>query len=109
MTYRYWRTSPSRIEIFSSHERQESWFEGLESAFLAFGGVPDEVLIDNARALVTEHDAQTRTVVFNPKLLAFTRHWGFRPRACAPYRARTKGKTESGVGYVKRNAIAGPF
>jgi hypothetical protein len=30
-----------------------------------------------------------------------------RPRACAPYRARTKGKTESGVGYVKKNAIAG--
>jgi hypothetical protein len=30
-----------------------------------------------------------------------------RPRACAPYRARTKGKTENGVGYVKKNAIAG--
>ena len=29
------------------------------------------------------------------------------PRACAPYRARTKGKDERGVGYVKRNAIAG--
>jgi transposase len=36
------------------HERQESWFEGLESAFLAFSGVPDEVLIDNARALVAQ-------------------------------------------------------
>ena len=35
------------------------------------------------------------------------KHWGFRPRACAPYRARTKGKTENGVGYVKKNAIAG--
>src|SRR5215468_8477513 len=35
------------------------------------------------------------------------RAWGFNPRACAPYRARTKGKTESGVGYVKNNAIAG--
>jgi transposase len=89
------------------HERQESWFDGLESAFLAFGGVPEEVLFDNARALVTDHDAETRTVVFNARLLAFARHWGFRPRACAPYRARTKGKTESGVGYVKRNAIAG--
>ena len=89
------------------HERQGSWLDGLESAFLAFGGVPEEVLLDNARALVTDHDAATRTVVFNPKLLAFARHWGFRPRACAPCRARTKGKTESGVGYVKRNAIAG--
>jgi transposase len=27
-------------------------------------------------------------------------------RVCQPYRARTKGKTESGVGYVKRNALA---
>ena len=38
---------------------------------------------------------------------AFARYWGVRPRACAPYRARTKGKDERGVGYVKRNAIAG--
>ena len=88
-------------------ERQESWFEGLEGAFLAFGGVPEEVLFDNARALVERHDAGRREVVFNARLEAFARHWGFRPRACSPYRARTKGKTENGVGYVKKNAIAG--
>jgi hypothetical protein len=28
-------------------------------------------------------------------------------RACQPYRARTKGKTERGIGYVKSNALAG--
>ncbi|MGF7173180.1 transposase [Azospirillum doebereinerae] len=28
-------------------------------------------------------------------------------RACAPYWARTKGKDERGVGYIKRNAIVG--
>jgi transposase len=89
------------------HERQESWFAGLESAFLSFGGVPEEVLMDNPRALVHRHDAASRQVMFNDKLLAFAKHWGFRPRACAPYRARTKGKTENGVGYVKKNAIAG--
>jgi transposase len=89
------------------NERQESWFSGLESAFARFGGVTDEVLFDNARALVVEHDSATRSVVFNDKLVAFAKHWGFRPRACAPYRARTKGKTENGVGYVKRNAVAG--
>jgi transposase len=88
-------------------ERQEHWFEGLESAFRAFGGVPEEVLLDNARALVLHHDAATREVRFNERLLAFAKHWGFRPRACAPYRARTKGKDERGVGYVKRNAVAG--
>jgi transposase len=89
------------------NERQESWFDGLESAFAKFGGVTEEVLFDNPRALVVEHDPATRTVVFNEKLLAFAKHWGFRPRACAPYRARTKGKTENGVGYVKKNAVAG--
>jgi transposase len=89
------------------HERQSAWFDGLEGAFRHFGGVPEEVLIDNARALVDHHDAATREVRFNERLHAFARYWGFRSRACAPYRARTKGKDERGVGYVKHNAIAG--
>ena len=72
-----------------------------------FGGLAEEVLLDNARALVTRHDAATREVTFNERFRAFAAYWGFRPRACAPYRARTKGKDERGVGYVKRNAVAG--
>src|SRR6185312_13936462 len=88
-------------------ERQESWLEGLESTFRHFGGVTAEVLFDNDRGLVSRHDVETREVVFNARFLAFARYWGFRPRACAPYRARTKGKDERGVGYAKRNAVAG--
>lgn len=34
------------------HERQASWFDGMESAFAAFGGATAEVLLDNACALV---------------------------------------------------------
>lgn len=89
------------------HERQSAWLQGLEGAFRHFGGTTREVLVDNARALVNEHDAQTREVAFNDRFHAFCRYWGVTPRACAPYRARTKGKDERGVGYVKRNAIAG--
>ena len=89
------------------NERQESWLEGLESTFRHFGGITTEILFDNDRGLVTRHDVQTREVEFNAKFLAFARHWGFQPRACAPYRARTKGKDERGVGYVKKNAVAG--
>jgi transposase len=89
------------------NERQESWFSGLESAFQHFGGITEEVLFDNDRGLVVHHDRETREVEFNARLHAFARHWRFRPRACAPYRARTKGKDERGVGYVKKNAIAG--
>jgi transposase len=88
-------------------ERQESWFEGIESAFRHFGGVTQEVLLDNDRSLVAYHDRETREDEFNTKFKAFAGHWGFKPRACAPYRARTKGKDERGVGYVKKNAIAG--
>jgi len=97
------------------HERQSAWLDGIEGAFRHFGGVPAELLVeprgspemDNAKALVTQHDAATREVVFNDRLHSFARYWGVRPVACAPYRARTKGKDERGVGYVKGNAIAG--
>jgi transposase len=89
------------------HERQGEWLDGIASAFRHFGGVPLEVLGDNARCLVVERNRETQTVIFHPAYAAFCRDWGVQPRACQPYRARTKGKTESGVKYVKRNAIAG--
>ena len=81
------------------NERQAAWFAGIEGAFRHFGGVTDEVLVDNPKALVVHHDAATREVQFNERFLALAAHWGFRPRACAPYRARTKGKDENGVRY----------
>lgn len=83
--------------------RQVHWLSGLEDALRHFGGAPQECLVDNAKALVlswTEDRPQ-----FNKEFEAFCRHWGMKPRACRPYRARTKGKVESGVGYVKANAL----
>lgn len=65
------------------------------------------MLGDNARALVRGRDRATGTVTFHPAYLAFCRDWDTQPRACAPYRARTKGKTEAAVKYVKRNGLAG--
>lgn len=88
------------------NERQADWREGLAAAFRHFGGVPRVVLGDNARALVLGRDRATGTVTFHPGYLAFCRDWDVQPRACAPYRARTKGKTEAGVKYVKRNGLA---
>lgn len=89
------------------HQRQGSWLRGIEAAFAHFGGVPEHLLLDNARALVESHDVETREVQFNERFHAFCRYWRVVPKACAPYRARTKGKDENGVGYVKGNAIAG--
>lgn len=81
----------------SLRERQADWFEGWKEPSFASAG-PTEVLFDNPKALVENHDAATREVRFNMRLHAFARYWGFTPRACAPYRARTKGKDERGVG-----------
>ena len=94
------------VKVFLS-ERQDDWLEGIAEAFQHFGGVPHTLLCDNARALVTDRDDVSGEVYFNPAFLQFCRDWGVTPRACRPYRARTKGKVESGVKYVKRNAIAG--
>ena len=88
------------------NERQDDWREGIAAAFTHFGGVARTILGDNARALVVGRDRATGTVMFHPVYLAFCRDWDVQPRACAPYRARTKGKTEAGVKYVKRNGLA---
>lgn len=86
--------------------RQRDWILGIEHAFTYFGGLPEELLVDNTKPLVLSHPRQGK-VQFHPEFQAFCQHWGLRPRACQPYRARTKGKVESGVGYVKGNALGG--
>lgn len=88
-------------------ERQEHWLATFEGAFRHFGGVPHELLLDNAHALVRGRDRATGQVHFTEALLSFCAFHGIKPRACRPYRARSKGKVESGVKYVKRNALAG--
>jgi transposase len=94
------------VQAFLS-QRHDDWREGLANAFRHFGGVTQTVLIDNAKALVIDRDAERKTARIHPAFDAFCRDWGVTPRACQPYRARTKGKTERGVGYAKHNALAG--
>lgn len=86
------------------HERHDDWREGLASAFRHFGGVTQTVLVDNAKALIVDRVGEEVRV--HPGFKAFCEDWGVDVRACQPYRARTKGKTERGVGYVKGNAVA---
>lgn len=86
-------------------QRLREWLAGHEQAFQHFGGVPDTVVMDNAKAMVLSH---TRgAITWHPTYADFAGYYGFRPWACAPYRPQTKGKVESGVKYVVRNALAG--
>lgn len=63
------------------------------AAFEALGGAPSEILYDRLRTAVTGEDAEG-VVVFNKGLVELGRHYGFPPKACRPYRAKTKGKVE---------------
>lgn len=80
----------------------EHTYEGLIRAFEHFGGVTKEVLVDNQKSAVISHRIGER-VRFNEHFLDLAGHYGFIPRACRPYRARTKGKDERMVGYIKHN------
>jgi hypothetical protein len=46
-------------------------------------------------------------VLENPEFLRFAAHWGFRIRACRPYRAQTKGKVERPIRYVRQSFLYG--
>lgn len=80
----------------------EHVYEGLIRAVEHFGGVTREVLVDNDKSTVIEHRIGER-VRFNLRFVDLAGHYGFTPHACRPYRARTKGKDERMVGYIKHN------
>jgi len=93
---------------FFRRQDMRSLFRGLEEAFHFFGGVPEELLFDQMRAVITR-DLRLLggQLVINEEFVRFAAHWGFRPRACRPYRARTKGKVERPITYVRRNFVYG--
>lgn len=81
---------------------------GLEEAFVAFGGVPSELLFDQLKAVIVEdRRPEGGCVLENPEFLRFAAHWQFRIRSCRPYRAQTKGKVERPIGYVRGNFLYG--
>jgi transposase len=82
---------------------------GLERAFAAFGGVPREILFDQMKSVIVEdHRPTGGRLLENPEFLRFAAHWGFRIRACRPYRARTKGKVERPIRYLRDNFLYCP-
>lgn len=92
-----------RFHFWCSHSQDaEHTYEGLIRSFEYFGGVPQEVLVDNQKAAVLEHKGRGQ-VKFNERFVDLAGHYGFVPRACRPYRARTKGKDERMVGYIKQH------
>ena len=93
---------------FYSRQTMAVLMRGLEEAFATFGGVPAELLFDQMKAVIIEdHREFGGKLLENAEFVRFAAHWDFRIRACRPYRARTKGKVERPISYVRQNFFYG--
>jgi transposase len=93
---------------FYPKQDMRALFSGLEESFGFFGGVPRELLFDQMASVITaDLRDQGGRLVENAEFLRFAAHWGFRVRACRPYRAQTKGKVERPIRYLRGNFLYG--
>jgi len=72
------------------------------AAFEAMGGSPEHILYDRMKTAVIGED-EAGVVTYNASLVALLNHYGTVPRACKPYRAKTKGKVERPFRYIRQD------
>ena len=80
----------------------EAWLDGHNSAFAFFGGVPQSILYDNDKRLVSRilpDGTRQRTQAFS----GLQSHYLFEDRYGRPGKGNDKGKVEGLVGYARRN------
>lgn len=90
---------------FTLAETMEHFLSCHQHAFEYFGGVVQQVWVDNCKVAVLSRNADA--IVFNPRYLDFAHHYGFQIRACGIKKPHEKGRVENGVGYVKKNFLHG--
>ena len=67
----------------------------LSEAFENFGGVPDEIVIDNLKAFVEKARNKGNPAILNSKFEEFCKDYNIKVITCIPRRPQTKGKTET--------------
>ncbi len=77
------------------------------AAFEALGGAPAEILYDRMRTVFVREDPDAGHIVYNRTLIEFARHYGYLPKACQAYRAKTKGKVERPFRYIREDFFLG--
>ena len=91
---------------FTVSQTMEHWLSCHQNALRFFGGVPRKIMIDNLKSAVIKR-AVGEAPVFNKRYLDFADHYGFNIVPCGVAKGNEKGRVESGVGYVKKNFLAG--
>lgn len=87
---------------FVSSQNLQSVMRCHIAAFDAMGGSPEHILYDRMKTAVIGED-EAGVVTYNTSLVALLNHYGTVPRACRPYRAKTKGKVERPFRYIRQD------
>jgi len=95
--------SRKRYIEFTADMTQETLMKCHMNAFSYFNGVPEQILYDNMKTVVTRHSV--KQIRFNKKFEDFLNYYEVCPKACKPYRAQTKGKVERAVSYLRSNFL----
>ena len=90
---------------FTVSQSMEHFLACHQNAFYKLG-VPHKIMIDNLKTGVLK-PILGEDPILNPKYLDFANHYGFRITPCAVAKGNEKGRVENGVGYVKKNFLAG--
>ena len=91
---------------FVVHQDMQSVLRCHIAPLEAIGGAPRELLYDRMKTAVIGKDPDG-LVIYNRALLDLARHYGFRPRACRAYRAKTKVKVEPPFRYIREDFFVG--
>ena len=98
--------SRMRYVEFTVSQTMEHFLACHQHALECFGGIPQKVMVDNLKSAVLTR-ALGEAPLLNPKYADFAAHNGFRIAPCNVGKGNEKGRVENGVGYVKKNFLAG--
>src|SRR4030043_23820 len=101
-----YKGSLSSVHRYLAGIKEEDVIRALAGAIEFFGGLTEELVIDNPKQLVITHK-KNGTVRYNDEFLRFCGLYGIQPNPCRNYRARTKGKAERPFYYLQEHLLRG--
>jgi hypothetical protein len=81
-------------------EKQADWFHATEEGFRDFGGVPKQIVFDNAKVMVSRSDWYDPDL--NREFARFAEHYGIAPMPARPGKPKDKNLIEGVLGIFWR-------
>ena len=91
---------------FTVSQTMEHFLACHQNAFDYLGSVPRKIMVDNLKSAVLRR-ITGEAPVLNPTYLDFANTYGFTIAPCNVRAGNEKGRVENGVGYAKKNFLAG--